>query len=57
MPPTMVALFAVACGVSAANLYYAQPLLPLISRDLQVGSGPPPWWSPPPRSATDWDWP
>jgi len=35
----MVALFAVACGISAANLYYAQPLLPLISRDLRVGSG------------------
>ena len=39
MPPAMVALFAVSCGVSAANLYYAQPLLPLISRDLHVGSG------------------
>jgi predicted MFS family arabinose efflux permease len=35
----MVALFAVACGISAANLYYAQPLLPQISRDLHVGSG------------------
>ena len=39
MAPGMVALFAVACGISAANLYYAQPLLPLISRDLRVGSG------------------
>ena len=39
MAPGMVALFAVACGVSAANLYYAQPLLPLISRDLGAGSG------------------
>ena len=28
MGPGMVALFAVACGISAANLYYAQPLLP-----------------------------
>jgi predicted MFS family arabinose efflux permease len=35
----MVALFAVACGVSAANLYYAQPLLPLISKELGTGSG------------------
>jgi predicted MFS family arabinose efflux permease len=35
----MVTLFAVACGISAANLYYAQPLLPLISRDLHAGSG------------------
>ena len=39
MGPWMVALFAVACGVSAANLYYAQPLLPLISRELHTGSG------------------
>jgi predicted MFS family arabinose efflux permease len=35
----MVALFAVACGISAANLYYAQPLLPEISRAFHVGSG------------------
>ena len=28
-----------ACGAAAANLYYAQPLLPRISRDLHVGSG------------------
>jgi predicted MFS family arabinose efflux permease len=39
MPPWMVAMFAVACGVSAANLYYAQPLLPLISKELGAGSG------------------
>ncbi|HEV3366557.1 MAG TPA: MFS transporter [Acidimicrobiales bacterium] len=39
MTPGLVALFAVACGISAANLYYAQPLLPRISRDLHVGSG------------------
>ncbi len=39
MGPWMVALFAVACGVSVASLYYAQPLLPLISRDLGTGSG------------------
>jgi predicted MFS family arabinose efflux permease len=39
MRPGMVALFAVACGVSAANLYYAQPLLPQIARDLHAGSG------------------
>jgi predicted MFS family arabinose efflux permease len=35
----LVALFAVSCGISAANLYYAQPLLPQISRDLHVGAG------------------
>ncbi len=39
MPPGRVALFAVACGVSAANLYYAQPLLPQIADDLHSGSG------------------
>ncbi|MGO8870599.1 MAG: MFS transporter [Acidimicrobiales bacterium] len=35
----LVALFAVACGISAANLYYAQPLLPQISRELGASSG------------------
>ena len=39
MTTGMVALFAVACGISAANLYYAQPLLPLIGRNLHTGSG------------------
>ncbi|GAB2477092.1 MFS transporter [Jatrophihabitans fulvus] len=32
-------VMAVACGVTVANLYYAQPLLDLISRDLGVGQG------------------
>ncbi len=35
----MVALFALSCGVAAANLYYAQPLLPQIARSLGVGAG------------------
>jgi len=39
MRPGLVALFAVACGVSAANLYYAQPLLPQVSRALHASSG------------------
>jgi predicted MFS family arabinose efflux permease len=39
MTTGMVALFAVSCGIAAANLYYAQPLLPLISRDLHAGTG------------------
>ncbi len=39
MTTGMVALFAVACGISAANLYYAQPLLPLIGHNLHTGSG------------------
>ena len=39
MPRGRVALFALACGVTVANLYYAQPLLPLISKDLGVPEG------------------
>jgi predicted MFS family arabinose efflux permease len=39
MTKGMVALFATACGISVASLYYAQPLLPQISRDFRVGSG------------------
>jgi len=39
MAPGMVALFAVACGISVASLYYAQPLLPRIATSLGVGSG------------------
>lgn len=39
MTSGMVALLAVACGISAANLYYAQPLLPRIAHDLHAGSG------------------
>src|SRR5581483_4938814 len=35
----LVAVFAVSCGIAAANLYYAQPLLPRISADFGVGSG------------------
>lgn len=35
----LVLLLAVACGVSAANLYYAQPLLHTIAADFHVGSG------------------
>lgn len=35
----MVALFAVSCGVSAANLYYAQPLLASISAGFRAGAG------------------
>jgi predicted MFS family arabinose efflux permease len=32
-------VLAVACGITVANLYYAQPLLDLISRDLHVSQG------------------
>ena len=35
----MVLLLAVGCGLSAANLYYAQPLLHSIAADLHAGSG------------------
>jgi predicted MFS family arabinose efflux permease len=33
-------LFAVAGGAAVGNLYYAQPLLDIIARDLHVGEGP-----------------
>lgn len=36
MDRRLVALFAVACGASVANLYYAQPLLDRIAEDLDV---------------------
>jgi predicted MFS family arabinose efflux permease len=32
-------LLALACGASVANLYYAQPLLPLIERSFAIGGG------------------
>jgi predicted MFS family arabinose efflux permease len=35
----LVLLFAVACGASAANIYYAQPLLSTIARALHTGEG------------------
>jgi predicted MFS family arabinose efflux permease len=39
MSQAMVVLFAVACGVSVANLYYAQPVLDNIARSLGTGAG------------------
>ncbi len=36
---TLTVVLAVACGVSAANLYYAQPLLHTIAADFSTGSG------------------
>ncbi|MGP8007554.1 MAG: MFS transporter [Acidimicrobiales bacterium] len=39
MTTGMVVLFAVSCGISAANLYYAQPLLPSIAKTFHVPSG------------------
>ncbi|MFH8983687.1 MFS transporter [Streptomyces varsoviensis] len=35
----MVLLLAVVCGAAVANIYYAQPLLPVISRALGVSEG------------------
>jgi len=34
----MVVLFAIACGLVVANLYYAQPLLPAIAESLKLSS-------------------
>ncbi|POM27412.1 Inner membrane transport protein YnfM [Actinomadura rubteroloni] len=39
MGPRVVALLAVACGSAVANVYFAQPLLPALGRDLAIGSG------------------
>lgn len=39
MDRRLVVLFAIACGASVANLYYAQPLLDLIADDLDVSPG------------------
>jgi predicted MFS family arabinose efflux permease len=36
---TLTVLFAVTSGLSVANLYYAQPILDLICRDLQANQG------------------
>lgn len=39
MDRRLVVLFAIACGASVANLYYAQPLLDRIAEDLGVSPG------------------
>ena len=33
MAPALVWLFALACGLSVANVYYAQPLLDAVARE------------------------
>lgn len=35
----LVFMLALACGVTVANIYYAQPLLDAIARELEIGSG------------------
>ncbi len=39
LPRSLVLLLAVACGLTVANMYYAQPLLDTIARALHVSSG------------------
>lgn len=39
LPRTLVALFACACGLSVANVYYAQPLLDALAVDFAIGPG------------------
>lgn len=39
MTTGLMVLFAIACGISVANLYYVQPLLPAIVRAFHVNSG------------------
>ncbi len=39
VPRPLVALLALACGLAVANVYYAQPLLDAIARQLGIGSG------------------
>ena len=38
MTPGMVLLFAAACGIAVANLYYAQPLLPAIAASFHTSA-------------------